>query len=139
ERYLATKHRVERMGDDVTMGTLTSGKPIPLGTGDGRGPLSAGLSSTPGGAAYVYGAEQPDLFVRAGKFSSEAGLFLYTWAGTGPIGEAVFGERTRVTVEGGEAHGTIFQTPDGAIHGLWLRNGELRHTVYDRTGNTFVA
>ena len=120
------------------MRKLVSGQPIPVGTPDGRGPLAAGLSSVPVGAAYVYGSERPDLFVTAGNFSADPGLFLYKWTGTGPNGEPVFGERRKVTVEGGHGVGTIFQTEDGVIHGLWLDGGALRHTVYDRDRHAFV-
>ena len=114
-------------GEHTAMRKLVSGQPIPVGTPDGRGPLAAGLSSVPVGAAYVYGSERPDLFVTAGNFSADPGLFLYKWTGTGPNGEPVFGERRKVTEEGGHGVGTIFQTEDGVIHGLWLDGGALRH------------
>src|SRR5262245_47965035 len=72
--------------------------------GDGRGALSAGLSNYPLGAAYVYGtAEQgrsPDLFVAAGRFSHEPGLFLYRWVAASADGAPVFGARIEVRQPG---------------------------------------
>src|SRR5690348_12027640 len=68
--------------------------------GDGHGPLSAGLSNYPLGAAFVYAERgaggSPDIFVAAGRFSHEPGLFLYRWKATAKDGAPVFGERVEV-------------------------------------------
>jgi len=123
---------------------LISGEPIPVGSPDRRGPLSAGLSSRPVGAAAVFGSAQPDLFVVAGRHSSRPGLYLYRWLATAPGGAPVFGERVRVDhpfgdmLASGKVHVAIVQTGDGVIHGVWLKGNELIHSVYDAGKRSFI-
>lgn len=124
---------------------LASGARLRVG-GDGRGPLSAGLSNYPLGTAYVFGAagagRSPDLFVAAGRFSHEPGLFLYRWTATTSDGAPVFGERMEVKQPGeGKVPptGTIFQTKSGAIYGFWLIKGGIVRSRFDRQRRAFVA
>lgn len=110
---------------------------------DGRGALSAGLSNYPVGAVDVYGAagRSPDLFVAAGKFSREPGLFLYRWVANEATGAPVFGSRIAVAHPGEEKlppTGTVFQTSDGTIHGFWLVKGALVRTRFDLQKKAFV-
>ncbi len=112
--------------------------------GDGRGPLSAGLSNHPLGAAFVHGTaggnRGPDLFVAAGRFSHEPGLFLYRWVATASDGAPVFGQREPIkypTAAGVPPAGTVFQTRDGTIFGFWLVRGAILRTRFDRAARTF--
>lgn len=117
--------------------------------GDGRGALSAGLSNYPVGAARVFApaapdggtARSPDLFVAAGRFSHEPGLFLYRWVATAADGAPVFGERIEVAQPGeGKVPptGTIFQTKSGTIYGFWLIKGAIVRTRFDLARRAFV-
>jgi hypothetical protein len=115
--------------------------------GDGRGALSGGLSNYPLGAAYVYATQEeranrsPDLFVAAGRFSREPGLFLYRWVGTSADGAPVFGDRVEIAQPGeGKVPptGTIFQTRSGVIYGFWLIKQAIVRTRFDRAAKQFV-
>ncbi len=125
---------------------LESGGRIPVGTGDARGPLAAhAVISHPVGVASVFGGEQPGLFVRTGRFGSEAGLFLHPWIATAEDGTPVFGGRIPVRFPLARksrgrrypAHGSIFQTPDGVVHGVWLDRDSLVHTLFDAETRSF--
>ena len=112
--------------------------------GDGRGALSAGLSNYPLGVAFVHGTaaegRSPDLFVAAGKFSHEPGLFLYRWVATDAAGAPVFGSRIKITHPGDDKvppTGTIFQSRDGAVYGYWLINGAMVRTRFDSGKRAF--
>ncbi len=120
------------------MAAIEGGQPIPVGTGDRRGPLSAGLSADPAGAAHVYGPKQWDLFVVAGKFSSPPGLFLYRWRDTAPGGQPVFGERVPVRQPSSNPSplATIWQD-SGAIHGLFVDGKDLIHALYEDARREF--
>jgi hypothetical protein len=123
----------------ATAASLTSGESLVVG-GDGRGPLSAGLSNYPVGAAFVYGGTSPDLFVSAGRFSHQPGLFLYRWVATGAEGAPVFGPHVAVKHPGGQVPptGAIFQARSGTIYGFWLIKNELVRTRFDRARLAFV-
>lgn len=114
--------------------TLISGERISVWTADGRnrGPLSGGLSNHPVGAIPVYGTNH-DLFMAAGRFSSEPGLFLYRWTDYTDDGVPVFGERVRVHHPGGGGvppEGTIFRATDGTIYGYWLIRNQLVRSIF---------
>jgi len=113
---------------------LESGKPIAVG-GAGAGPLATfGVVSLPVGAARVSGAEEPDLFVATTKFGLEQGLFLYKWAGRGDNGEPMFHSPTPVKHPFDAAYpppGRIVQLQDGSVHGLWMEEGNVVHTVFN--------
>ncbi len=123
-----------RTGDRLTIG------------GEARGPLSAGLSNYPIGAAFVHGdstaaaPRSPDLFVAAGRFSHEAGLFLYRWSETAPDGAPVFGSRIAVKHPGEDKvppTGAIFQTRSGVTFGFWLIKGAIVRTRFDLAKRAF--
>jgi len=119
-----------------------SGKAIPVGGPDRRGPLSVGVVNRPLGVASVTGAQAPDLFVASNRHSAIRGLFLYPWRDTAPTGAPVFGPRLTVKHPGpGDLPpaGTIFQTADGVVHGWWLKGKSVVRTVYDKTRRAFVA
>lgn len=119
---------------------------LAVGGGDGRGPLSAGLSNYPLGTAFVFGTNDahgtrsPDLFVAAGRFSHEPGLFLYRWSATAAGGAPVFGERIEIAHPGeGKVPptGTIFQSRTGEVYGFWLLKGAIVRTRLDLTKRAF--
>ncbi|MES2696066.1 MAG: hypothetical protein V4773_21515 [Verrucomicrobiota bacterium] len=114
--------------------------------GDGRGALSAGLSNYPLGAAYIHGPKEarrsPDLFVMAGKFSREPGLYLYRWVASEKDGAPVFGDRLKIAApsEGGvPLTGTIFQSKTGTIYGFWLSKGAIVRTRFDLAKRAFES
>lgn len=120
---------------------LESGKPIPVGAGDRRAPLSVGLSSYPVGWGRVSGARQPDLFVVAGAHSPEPGLYLCRSKGTAASGAPVFGHAEKVSYPGASPktfpNCTVYQ--DGtSIRGLFLAGRELIHAVLDAAKPEFV-
>jgi hypothetical protein len=117
---------------------LESGKPIPLRTADGRGPLAAGLSSFPLAAANVFGSGQPDLFVMAGRFSFPPGLFLYRWVATATDGTPAFGERVQIRYPSSEPFTDCAIYQEGSLtYGLFLDKRELVHSVYDHAKREF--
>ena len=125
---------------DCQTAALESGVRIRVGSGDAQGPLAAhAVISHPVGVASVSGADQPDLFVRTGRFGSELGLFLHPWIATAKDGTPVFGNRIRIKipiereVRDGEYSSpcSVFQTPDGVVHGVWLDRDSLVHALFD--------
>ena len=128
----------------ASVNPLVSGERLRMG-GDGRGPLSAGLSNYPLGTAFVHGPKDakrsPDLFVAAGRFSHDPGLFLYRWIGTNADGAPVFGERIELK-QPGEGKipptGAIFQTRDGVVYGFWLIKNTIVRSRLNLERRTFV-
>jgi len=120
---------------------LESGAVIPSGALDGRGPLAAhAVTSEPVGIGHVFGGEEPDLFVATGRHGRNKGLFVYPWAGRGPHGEPVFGVRKAVGYPFDAEYppsGHIVEMAGGAIHGLWLHDNRMGHTVWDRSAMRF--
>lgn len=120
---------------------LVSGEKIPVG-GDGRGPLSIGLSTYPLGFMQLPDAARPQLFIVAGRFSHEPGLFLYDWQGPGADGVPVLGKRRLIRYPADPKQapppGTIFQTGNGRVYGFWIINGGLVRTRFAAETNEFV-
>ena len=120
---------------------LVSGERIPVG-GDGRGPMSAGLSTYPLGWVNLPGAPTPGLFVVAGRFSHEPGLFLYEWRRLPGDAVPVLGARTPVRYPADPKKapppGVIFQMRDGRVYGFWIIDGELVRTRFAAERNEFV-
>lgn len=125
---------------------LESGSRMPVGSRDARGPLAAhAVISHPVGVASVTGADQPDLFVRTGRFGSDLGLFLHPWIATAKDGTPVFGNRIPVKfpIELEVRDGTystpcsVFQTSDDVVHGVWLDQGSLVHALFDAKTRSF--
>lgn len=121
---------------------LVSGEPLGLG-GDGRGPMSAGLSTYPVGIATLPGCERPTIFIVAGRFSHNPGLFAHDWHTTAsgpvigdptPVHYPFFSENSRVA----PPSGLIFQTRDGRVYGFWIHDGALVRTRYEPSSNEFV-
>src|SRR6478736_286395 len=79
----------------ATAAPLASGDRIPVG-GDGRGLVSLGLSTYPLGFVQLPDAAHPQVFIVAGRFSHEPGLFLYDWTGATADHAPVLGARTFV-------------------------------------------
>ena len=120
---------------------LASGERIPAG-GDGRGPVSIGLSTYPLGFVQLPGAAQPQLFIVAGRFSHEPGLFLYDWQGPAADGAPVLGKRTLIRYPADPKQapppGTVFQAKDGRVYGFWIIDGALVRTRFEAEKNEFV-
>ena len=119
---------------------LVSGKPIPVGTTDKNGPLAfPGIQNQPVGTASVFDSKQPDLFLMGNRHGPV--LYLYKYLKTNSEGVPVFGNRIIVKTPFSVKRppiGTIFQTADGIIHGIWLLKNDLVHTVYDREKHSFT-
>ncbi len=120
---------------------LVSGKDIPVGTPDGRGPLAAhAITAEPLGFASIFGAERPDLLLSTTKFGQDVGLFLHPWLADTDDGAPVFGTRIAIAYpfEGPyPPPGAICQTADGKVHGIWLNGAQLVCTVLDIEGRAF--
>ncbi|MEN6535261.1 MAG: VCBS repeat-containing protein, partial [Bryobacteraceae bacterium] len=125
---------------DAAATAWTSGAPIPVGTADRRGPLSAGLTSFPVGYARVTGAKQPDLFAVAGKFSPEPGLYLYPWKATTASGVPVFGERQAIRHPLGNIDRPVCTIVEegGVTWGFFVQGSEIIHARFDRDKREFV-
>lgn len=120
---------------------LVSGEAIPIQNGALRGRLAVGLSTTAIG--LVQGSDgEAGLFATANSHSSRPGLFLYRFIDRASTGAPVFGEPVEIALPEGRGKvpppGTIFQTPDGAVHGFWLRGDEVRRTRFDAAERRFV-
>jgi hypothetical protein len=137
---------------DKYQGTsLKSGERILVGDGSQPGPFAPGLQSSPVGAAYVFGHEEPDLFVVANLHSLDPGpgLYLYEWKGRNDKGIPVFAAPQKValslidlTLRGihdtsPSLIGSIFQTEDETIHGWWLDGSKIYRTIFDKETLTF--
>jgi hypothetical protein len=120
---------------------LVSGERLAMG-GDGRGPVSAGLSTFPLGMAQLREGGPPVIFIVAGRFSREPGLFAHEWLGS--PGAPILGSRRLVrypanpTGPQAPPPGTIFQTRDGTVYGFWILDGALVRTRYDADRNEFL-
>jgi len=130
---------------------LESGERIPLGNGNQAGPFAPGLQSSPVGRAYVFGHEEPDLFVVANLHSMDPGpgLYLYEWTGRNDEGIPVFAPPRKVALSlidpalrgvhdtSPSMIGSIFQMDNGEIHGWWLNGPEIYRTLFDREALEF--
>ncbi len=139
--FFALSPALQANGDDLNALALVSGEPIPAGTEGGLGPLAPVITQNPVGSAFVFGSEEPDLFVigrgwyrtKRGRFSH---LYLFPWVATATSGAPVFGVPIQVKTEF-FGPGTVFQTDDNVIHGVWLSGSVLVHTVYDVEKHSF--
>jgi hypothetical protein len=126
---------------------LVGGQPIPVGANDGVGPLpSIGISSTPLGFAYLDDEGRPDIFVSSDRW--HPGFQLYKWIRDTPSGVPVFSQPIEVDVSGLaelddhilQDHAVasyIFQTPDGKVHGIWVRQDECAIALFDSENTRF--
>lgn len=117
----------------------TPAVPVPLKSAapDGVGPLALPyLRNVVLGSAYVSDRTEPDLFVAgAGRTT---GLYLCRWVRNSEEGTPVFDEPVRIRSPY-SLKGTVLQTSDGTVHGLWLDNDRIVHTVFDREALTFTV
>ncbi len=125
-------------GDTPHPAALVSGVPIPVGNENSTGPM-AGTSiwHTPFGYAHVFDSEQPDLFIKNND-RWYPGVFVVPWLRTADCGTPVFGERIAVESPLGVNPGTVFQTEDGVIHGIFLDGMDLVHTHFETADMRFV-
>ena len=128
--YPATNHLRECTSNDSLY------TPLKSASKEGLGPLSLPyLRNNLMGSAYVFKAEQPDLFVCGNTRSSD--LYLFKWLRNDEKGVPVFDSPMEIHGFFTEK-GTIFQTKDdGLIHGLWLKNDSLIHTLFNRENLSF--
>lgn len=105
-------------------------KALPSSAEKGRGPLAlVNLNHHVLGHARVFGGKEPDLFV-AGYGGPQA-VHLFKWMDTAESGAPVFAEPVVVKCAFKDK-GSVFQTKDGTITGLWISKEELVTTVFDR-------
>lgn len=142
QRFLLCVAGLLTLPANVSANPLVSGGKIAVG-GDGRGPLSAGLSTYAPGWVQLGKDAGPGLFVLAGRFSHEPGLFLYEWRDADANGAPVLGKRTAIRypadLKKAPPPGTIFQTKNGTIHGFWIIDGALVRTRFEAEERAFVA
>ncbi len=102
---------------------------------NGRGPLAlVNLNHHVLGHANVFGGRQPDLFV-AGYGGPQA-VHVFRWVDTEGNGAPVFAEPQVVKCAFSD-RGRVIQKPDGSIIGLWVSQGHLVTTVFDKMGMEF--
>jgi hypothetical protein len=121
---------------------LESGKPLRVGTPDGIGPLSTGMSSAPLGAAYIFSSKYPDVFAAAGLHSTKPGMYLYQWiAMSKETGAPIFAEPIRVEHPfSGDVppRGALVQDLKGAVHAFFLAKGKITVTRFDAEKKAFA-
>ena len=121
---------------------LRSGEPMMVGGNGGVGPLpSLAISPTPIGAAFVFGVDRPDMFVSSDRWYD--GFRLYRWLRDTADGVPVFAPPVDIDVselpkledhilQDHAVASHVFQTPDGKIHGVWVRERECVFALFDR-------
>ncbi|MDZ4402872.1 VCBS repeat-containing protein [Prosthecobacter sp.] len=110
-------------------------KALPSAAPKGRGPLAlVNLNHHVLGHANVFGGKEPDLFV-AGYGGPQA-VHLFRWVETAENGAPVFAEPVVVKCAFKDK-GSVFQTKDGTITGLWISKEELVTTKLDREAMEF--
>ena len=126
---------------------LESGARIPVG-GEGRGPLAAhAVVAHPIGAIKAKAGKGCDIFVSTGRFGSDTGLFLYPFKTRTAAGTPVFGARMPVTYPLAQKSrdkayprtGTIFESADGVVYGVWLDRKNLVCSIFDRAALAFKS
>ena len=109
-------------------------QPLKSAAPDGVGPLSLpSLNNTVVGTASISGGARPDIFV-VGR-GKTAALFLCKWLRDTPAGVPVFAAPVPVQSPGIE--GTVFQTADKSVHGLWLDGKNIIHSLFDANATAF--
>lgn len=112
--------------------------------GSGRpGPLSTGLSNMPIGFAWLSeDSKFPDLFVAAGRFSAEPGLYRFSAQGESSQGIPIYGNKEKVSLPGADGvppAGALVQTADGVVYGYWLKKNGIEITRWDAERREFVS
>jgi hypothetical protein len=111
--------------------------PLPSAAPHGLGPIALpGLSHTVLGTASVFGSARPDLFVfTRGR---AAGFYVVPYLRTDENDAPIFALPRLLRAPFADGKGTIFETADGTIHGLWLVKNTLHRTTFDRSSLTFL-
>jgi hypothetical protein len=110
-------------------------EPLPSAGPKGRGPLAlVNLNHQVLGYARVFGGMMPDLFVAG--YGGPAAVHLFRWVDTAETGAPVFALPVKVKCAF-VRQGTVFQTADGVVRGLWIDKGELVETRFDRDALEF--
>lgn len=121
---------------------MVSGEPIKISAGVLRGKLAVGLSTKTVGVVNV-GGKEPGIFTVATNHSPRPGLYLFEFLQRDPSGAPVFKNPIEIDQPNGKSkappEGTIFQTKDGLIHGLWVKNKQLVRTRFDAAEKKFVV
>ncbi|HEY2573042.1 MAG TPA: VCBS repeat-containing protein [Verrucomicrobiaceae bacterium] len=103
--------------------------PLPSSAPHGRGPLAlVNLHHVVLGTAFVSGGKYPDLFVAG--YGGPKAVHLFHWTDTDASGAPVFA-KPKVVKCPFTGEGTVFQTKDGVVHGLWIAKSKLVHTLLD--------
>lgn len=112
-------------------GQIVSGRPLKVKNGNGTGPLAlSALVSYPRGTAFISSTKGADLFVDDGGRAKPSGLYLYRYKWLAANGTPIF--YSPVSIDSPfKKNGSIFQTPDKVVHGVWLSESNLVHTVFD--------
>ena len=112
--------------------------PLPSAAPHGLGPISLpGLSHTVLGTASVFRSARPDLFVMTR--GRAAGLYLFPYLRTDADAAPIFSPPRPLRLPFADGKGTVFETADGTILGLWLEKNTLHRTTFDRRTLTFTA
>lgn len=108
---------------------------LPSAAEKGRGPLAlVNLHHHVLGHAHVFDGKMPDLFV-AGYGGPQA-VHLFRWVHTAETGAPVFAQPLEVKCPFKDK-GSIFETPQGQIIGLWISKDHLVTTEFDRAALEF--
>jgi hypothetical protein len=111
--------------------------PLKSAAQNGEGPLSLPyLRNELMGCAFVFGSKQPDLFVCGNTRTSD--LYLLKWLRNNQDGVPVFGSPIPIK-SFFTSKGTVFQTKNGLIHGLWLKKDSVVHTVFEKASLSFLV
>src|SRR5262249_16863717 len=63
-------------------------------------------------------------------------VHLFRWVATADTGAPVFARPVKVGCPFKDK-GAVFQSPDGAVHGLWIDKNDLVHTLFDKATMAF--
>ncbi len=120
---------------------VESGRPIPVGTDDRRGPLFIGLTTHPLCAADVYGdgPGSPALFAAVGPQRDNRGVYLFRYADRTDDGAPVFTDRRRVEHPFPDpGPSAVARDSNGRVWAFLLVNGALESALFDREQFAFI-
>lgn len=127
---------------------LQTGQPLTVGTENGVGVFALpSISCSPLGAANVFGAKRPDLFVVSDRWHPD--LLLYRWKADDPSGIPIFSQPLVLKAPFKEAaksaSGVVMSDSSGQIFGFWLRarklivaEFDLEHKEFKVTSETLI-
>ena len=109
---------------------LISGVPLKVGNEKGLGPIALPtLENFPRGTAYISNAGGADLFVDGGR-GIAPGLYWYKFKSIGVNGSPIFDSPILIN-SSYKSNGSIFQTRDKIVHGVWISDSDLVHTIFN--------